>query len=248
MFSFNTCHFVLLVAASWNAATSAQSINLGLAGDYAILANTGISTVPLSAITGDIGVSSVAATLTGFGALPKGSDEFGEFSTSHQVAAPYKCYGQDYTGDHQVSLATAFSDMEAAYDEAAGLSAGTSLTNNEIGGSTLTPGVYTIANIGINSPVTFDAQGDPNAVFVMQTGGTLTQAGYTEVILAGQAKASNIFWQVAGVVTVGPGAHIEGVILGKVNAVFQAGSTMNGRVFAQTAVTLISTTITEPSN
>jgi hypothetical protein len=65
------------------------------------------------------------------------------------------------------------------------------------------------------------------------------------VILAGQAKASNIFWQVAGSVTVMGGAHM-GAILTKNLAVFQAGSIMNGRVFAQTAVPLISTTITQP--
>ena len=73
-------------------ATSPTAVNLGTAGNYAILAETGISTVPNSVITGDIGIGPVAATyFTGFGMT---LDATGAFSTSTQVTG--KAYAPDY--------------------------------------------------------------------------------------------------------------------------------------------------------
>jgi hypothetical protein len=143
-------------------------------------------------------------------------------------------------------MIAAVSDMETAYDDAVSRTGGIA-TVNEIGGTTLAPGVYTLDAITINGDVTFDAGGNPNAVFILQTPTTLNQAAGKSVILAGGALASNIVWQVAGSVTVAAGAHIEGIILTKTLAAFQAGSSLNGRILAQTAVTLISTTITQPA-
>jgi hypothetical protein len=247
MFSFNTCHFVLLVAASLSAVTYGEqaSIDLGTAGGYAILAKTGISTVPASTITGDIGVSPIAsAAMTGFSLL---LDSSGQFSTSTQVTGT--CVAASYGAPISTVLTTAVSDMETAYSNAAG----TATTSNaylnpgdgQIGGLTLGPGVYEFTvDIAITTDVYLT--GGPTDVFILKTTGSLSQASGKKVILKEGVLASNIFWQVAGHVTVGTTAHMEGVLLVKNHAVFMTGSSLNGRVLAQTAVTLDSATITQP--
>jgi hypothetical protein len=65
------------------------------------------------------------------------------------------------------------------------------------------------------------------------------------VTLDGGVVASNIFWQVAGAVTVGAGAHMEGIILGKSAITFQTGSSLNGRILGQTMCALQMATIVE---
>jgi hypothetical protein len=89
--------------------------------------------------------------------------------------------------------------------------------------------------------------GGPNDVWIFQVAGTLNQANSTRVTLAGGALAKNIFWQVAGAVTLGTNAHFEGVVLGKTMIAVNTGASVNGRLFAQTAVTLQMNAITEPA-
>ncbi len=144
-------------------------------------------------------------------------------------------------------LSTAVSNMEAAYTDAAGrinpdflnLGAGS------IGSLTLTPGLYkwTSALI-IPTDVTFS--GGPNDVFIMQVAGTLTMASAVKVILTGGVQAKNIYWQVSGAVTLGTTSHFEGNVLGKTGINLQTGATLNGRMLAQTAVTLEMNTVTKP--
>ena len=71
-------------------------------------------------------------------------------------------------------------------------------------------------------------------------------SGGKRITLVGGALAKNIVWVVAGAVTIGPGAHFEGILLGKTSATFQTGSTANGRVCAQTQVALQQTTLVVP--
>jgi hypothetical protein len=267
MFSFNTCHLVLLIVASWNVMTSAQvAVGLGKAGDFVILSKAGISTVPASSITGDIGVSPIAATaMTGFSLT---LDAGAQFSKSTQVVGGGgrngACVAASYGAPISEILTTAVLNMEAAYRAAKAQPTSTPYTvptpnaaylnlgGGSIGGKTLKPGVYTFgSDIVINDGiVTFDATDadgydNSTAVFILQTTGSLHQAGATRVNLAGGALASNIFWQVAGDVLLGPSAHMEGVLLVKTHAVFETGSSLNGRVLAQTAVTLDQATIVE---
>jgi hypothetical protein len=77
--------------------------------------------------------------------------------------------------------------------------------------------------------------------------GKLEQANATRVTLAGGAQAKNIFWQVAGAVTLGTTAHFEGVVLAKTMIAVNTGASVNGRLLAQTAVTLQMNTITQPA-
>ena len=84
--------------------------------------------------------------------------------------------------------------------------------------------------------------------------GKLLVAPNVNVFLTGdesggaKATAKNIFWQVAGSVIVGAGAHMEGIILAKTSVLFETGSSLNGRVLAQTACALQMVNITEPTN
>jgi hypothetical protein len=249
----------LLSAAAMVSAANAvvdpiEPVDLGTASNYVILSKAGISTVNPSAITGDIAVSPIAASaITGFDLVLE-SGAGGRFSTdaSSQVPSPYKAYAANYASPIPSDLTTAVSDMESAYTNAAGRPNPNTdgdrinLGDGEIGGKTLKRGVYTFdGNVGITSDVTFDAEGNADAVFIIQIATDVVQAAETTVTLTNSAKAENIFWKVAGTVTVGKDAHMEGVLLVKTAAKFITGSTLYGRILSQTAVTLQKATIAQ---
>jgi hypothetical protein len=221
-----------------------SGVDLGSACNYAILAKSGISTVPISTVTGNIGVSPIAATaMTGFGLTLDGG---GQFATSTQVAGQAR--GASYGGPVAAALTQAVLDMQAAYTDAASRihpdASRTNINNGAIGGLTLGAGVYTFTTaISISQDLTFD--GDANDVFILQTTGQLLQAVDTNVILMNGAQAKNIFWQVAGNVAIGARAHMEGIILCFTDVVFITGSSLNGGILAQTAVALQMADITE---
>ena len=111
---------------------------------------------------------------------------------------------------------------------------------------TLFPGLYKSGtSVMISNDVTLS--GGPNDVWILQVAGQLNQANGKRVTLAGGALAKNIFWQVADSVANGTTAHFEGVVLGKTLVAVNTGASANGRLFAQTAVTLQMNAITEPA-
>jgi hypothetical protein len=67
-----------------------------------------------------------------------------------------------------------------------------------------------------------------------------------QIILAGGAQAKNIFWQVSDAVALNTGSHFEGIILASTNVAVLTNASMNGRLLAQTAVTLDANAITKP--
>ena len=227
-------------------------VSLGTAGNYVILAQSGVSTVPPSVITGDIGVSPAAASfITGFSLVtPVVIDATGNFSTSDQVTG--KVYAADYDSPPNptpANLTTAVLDMQAAYTDAAGRAPGlgnVDVGTGEIGGLTLAPGVYKWGSgVLITTDVTL--AGSATDVWIFQIAGTLTQAAAMKVVLTGGALAKNIFWQVADVVALGTAAHFEGVILAKTAITLNTDATMNGRLLAQTEVTLDANTVKQPA-
>ncbi|MFH1976725.1 MAG: ice-binding family protein, partial [Pseudomonadota bacterium] len=221
-------------------------VNLGTAGDFVILAKSGISTVPDSEITGDIGVSPIDRTaLTGFGET---MDISNEFSTSAQVVAPFKLYAADYAVPTPAKMTTAVSDMETAYTDAAGRPTPDfiELGAGEIGGLTLVPGLYKWGtSVSILNDVTLD--GGPNDVWIFQIAGDITMAAAKSVILSGGALPKNIFWQTFGFVALGTTAHFEGVILSYTEITVNTGASVNGRLLSQTAVTLDQNAVTQPA-
>ena len=246
-FKFRRMFLCLAVAVMFvrhNAAAVQGPVDLGTAGNFVILAKSGISTIPTSAITGNIGVSPIDSTaLTGFSLSLDGT---GQFATSLQVTG--KAYASDYVVPTPVNLTTAVGDMETAYTDAAGRTTPdfTELGAGEIGGLTLVPGLYKWGtDVLISSDVTLN--GGPNDVWIFQIAGKITQASGTRVFLSGGALAKNIFWQSFGDVALGTTAHFEGIIMSRTAISLATGASINGRLLSQTAVTLDSSKVTSPA-
>ena len=219
-------------------------VSLGTAGNFVILAKSGIATVPASAVTGNIGVSPIDSTaLTGFSLTLDGT---GTFSTSPQVVG--KVYAADYTSPTPSNLTTAVSNMETAYTDAAGRTTPdfTELYSGDISGKTLVPGLYKWGT-GVLVATSVTLNGGPNDVWIFQIAGGITQAAGTSVLLAGGALPKNIFWQSADNVAVGTTAHMEGIVMSKKAIVLGTGATINGRLLSQTAVTINTSTVTQPA-
>jgi hypothetical protein len=248
MFSTKTSRVVLVLAAACNAVTSAEdAVNLGLAGDYVVLSKSGISTIPDSVITGDIGVSPAAATyFTGFDLM---LDSGIQYSTSTQVSG--QAHAASYGGVIESTLTVAVLNMQAAYTDAAGR-AGVATKTNIVGGylgpvkgtyiDPLTAGVYTFdRDITIAGDLHFN--GSSTDVFIIRTTGNLQQLAGTIVKLVDGAKAENIFWQIAGHVVVEGSAHMKGIILAKNYVRFETSSSLQGRILTQTACVLQQATV-----
>jgi hypothetical protein len=223
--------------------TSTLPVNLGIAGNYAILAKSGISTVPTSTITGDLGVSPAAASfITGFSLI---ADSTNMFSISPQVTG--KVYAADYAVPTPSNLTTAIGDMQLAFTDAAGRAPTvTELGAGNIGGKTLTPGVYKWGT-GLLIPTSITLTGSATDVWIFQIAKNLTVSSATIVSLTGGAVPKNVFWEVAGLVDLGTTAHAEGVILAQTSINMQTGASINGRLLAQSAVTIASSTVVQPS-
>jgi hypothetical protein len=221
--------------------------DLKAAGSYVILTETSIVNTPTSKITGDIGISpGLASDIRGFGLVP---DATNVFSTSSQVIG--KIYASDNATPTPANLTAAVASMEAAYTDAAGRPAGTGanldLGSGTLNGDNLAPGTYTwtsFPDVDIKGNITLT--GTATDVWIFQIPGTLIQESATQVNLAGGALAQNIFWQVAGAVTIRTNAHLEGIILGQTSITLETGASITGRALAQTEVTLDNNAISVP--
>ncbi len=212
-------------------------INLGVAGSFAILSKSGITDVPQSAIIGDIG----ASPITGAAIHVTCAEVTGNIY-SVNAAGPLPCRLTNAS-----RLTTAVGDMQTAYTDAAGRSNPNfvNLGAGNIGGKTLRPGLYKWTS-ALNIPTNITISGSATDVWIFQVAGTLTMSSAVRITLSGGAKAKNIFWQVGGAVTLGTTSHFEGIILGKTGINLKTGASINGRMLAQTAVTLQKNTVTRP--
>jgi len=217
--------------------SSLTAVNLGIAGDFAILSKTGITDVYKSSVLGNIG----ASPITGAAILLSCAEVTGTIFTV-DAAGPLP---SSVTSPSM--LTTAIGDMESAYTNAAGrinpdflnLGAG------NIGGKTLTPGLYKWTTALI-IPTDITIQGSATDIFIFQVAGTLKMSSAVRITLTGGALAKNIFWQTTGAVTLGTTTHFEGNILSKTGINMQTGASLNGRMLAQTAVTLQMNTVVIP--
>ena len=227
----------LLLASEGPQTLHLAPVNLGVAGSFAILSKSGITDVFRSAVTGDIGSSPITGA-----AIHLTCTEVTGTIYSVDAAGPLPCRVTNAT-----RLTTAVGDMQTAYTNAAGrlnpnflnLGAG------NIGGRTLRPGLYKYTG-GLIIPTDVTLSGGPNDVWIFQIAGTLSMSSAVRITLTGGAQASNIFWQTAGAVTLGTTSHFEGIILGKTGINLLTGASINGRMLAQTAVTLEKNTVTRP--
>jgi hypothetical protein len=229
---------------------------LGGAGNYVILSETTISTTGVTAITGDIAVSPVAAAyITGFSLALDGTTKC--FSTTTPATlVTGRVYAADYSTSNGCTtvpdtaslLTTAVINMLTAYIDAAGRTPDfTEVGAGNISGMTLPAGTYKWSTgVSMTSDVTLT--GGPNDVWIFEIAQDLTVANGAKVVLAG-ALPKNIFWQVAGGtgVSIGTTAHMEGVIMAAKAIALNTGATANSRLLAQTAVTLDANTVTQPA-
>ncbi len=207
----------------------ANACNLGTAGNFVVLAGTTVSNTGPTSVGGDLGVSPGTAVV-GF---PPGIVTGGSVFAGGTTAA------------------TAQSDLTVAYNDVAGRTAPAPTTvAGNIGGQTLAPGIYkSTSSLAISSgDLTLDAQGNANAVFVFQIASSLTTTVGTKVILAGNAKAANVCWQVGSSATLGTNSIFKGNILALTSITITTGTAMDGRALARNgAVTLDSNIITKPA-
>ena len=222
-----------------------DSVSLGTAGDFAIVSRTGVTNTGVTSVIGDLGISPIGvAAYTRFNLTLDGT---GKFSTSPSVTG--ELYAADHADPTPAKMITAISDMQTAYNDAAGR-VDPDYTEHGAGaiqGFTLTQGLYKWGtNVGITSSLYFDggvADGLSDHVWILQVAGNVIIGNGAIMTLTNGAQAKNIFWQVAGQTTFGTTTQNEGVFLCKTAIVFQTGSSLNGAALAQTAVTLDAATI-----
>jgi len=217
---------VMIVPSKVSAAES--KVNLGSTESYAVLAystitNTG-STVISGSAGGNIGVST-GTSVTGF---PPGTVSDGTIHLNDADAIK------------------AQSDLVTAYNDAAGRTVTSDLTGKDLGGLTLTSGVYHFSSSAqLTGKVTLDAQGDPDAAFIFQIGSTLTTASSSSVSLINGARYCRVFWQVGTSATLGTSTSFIGHIFAMESITATKGATVQGQLLARTgAVTLDNNTIT----
>jgi Ice-binding-like/Bacterial Ig-like domain (group 3) len=202
-------------------------VSLGTAANYGVLAASTVTNTGPTTITGDLGLSPGTA-VTGF---PPGQ-VIGTINAADSAALQ------------------AQNDLTAAYNAAAA-SPVTATIPVELGGTTVTPGVYAspAGTFGITGTLTLNAQGDPNAVFILQAASTLITASASSVDLVNGAQASNVFWVVGSSATLGTYSILQGNILAQASITVTTGVTLDGRALARAAaVTLDSDTITAPAS
>lgn len=239
---------------------------LGEAGRFVILGSQAVTTDPVSSVSdGDIGIIDIARTgITGF--TPTGPA--GDFTTltngtsyapndANPAPFPYPLHFATLpVGDPWTTTAAMIdqvrTDLGIAYTFLAtdpNPTAPTQASPTELGGLTLTRGVYySAANVAISTPLHLDAQGDPNSVFIFSTDSNLTTGATGNIFLDNGAQAKNVYWRVAGITTIAAGTNFSGNVVNWAQVNVLAGANVTGRLFsANEQVTLISNIVAAPT-
>jgi hypothetical protein len=210
-------------------------VNLRSAGNFVILAQSQITNVPTSAVTGDVGLS--PATGAGIGLTC--AQVTGAIYTV-DAAGPLPCRVTDAT-----RLTTAIGDKGTAYTDAAGRAPDyTEVGAGNIGGLNLGPATYKWSS-AVVIPTNVTLTGGPNDVWIFQIAQGLTVSSGVRIILAGGALAKNVYWQTFAAADIGTTSKFNGVILSLTSIAMKTGASINGRLLAGTAVTLDQNTVTQ---
>jgi hypothetical protein len=200
---------------------------LGTAQNFAVLGYAGVTNAHVdpnaqTQIYGNVGVTPGALTLiTGF---PPGT-----ISGGTKVGPP--------------AADQALLDIDAAAIALSGLSVTSDLSTLNLGGRTLTPGVYSMSDVTANltGTLTLDATGNPNARFVFQLAHALTTDAGSVVNVIGGNSSTEVYWVLGTSAALGAGSTFEGNILAGSSISLGATAKIEcGRAFAETeSVTLI---------
>lgn len=206
-----------------SAAHAQVAPSLGIAESAAVLGGSTVTNTGPSVITGNLGVSPGSA-VTGF---PPGTVIGGTIHAADALA---------------LSAQTA---VTTAYNHLAGQPCTADLTGQDLGGLTLTPGVYCFSSsAGLTGTLTLNAQGNGNAVFIFKIGSTLTTASSSVVALINGASPCNVFWQVGSSATLGTATTFSGNILALTSISLTTAARIVGRALARNgAVTLDTNTV-----
>lgn len=197
------------------ASSRGASVLLGTAGDFAVLAGSAITNTGPTVIAGGHAGTNPGTAVSGF--------------PPAVVNAPHVIHVAD-----AVAL-QAQSDLTTAYNTAAGLPVTQNLTGQDLGGMTLTPGVYFFSTSAqLTGTLTLDFQGNPDAEFVFQIGSTLTTASNSTVFSAFAAGVGcNVFWQVGSSATLGTDTDFKGHILALTSITLNTGASIDGSALAR---------------
>lgn len=208
-------------------------VNLRTAGSFVILAQSSITDVPTSAITGDVGLSPG----TGAGMVFTCTEVTGNVY-SVDAAGPMPC-----VNTQPAKLTLAIADKDIAYTDAGARAPDyTELAAGNLGGLNLGPATYKWSS-AVLIPTSMTLTGGPNDVWIFQIAQGMTVSSGVQIILAGGAQAKNVFWQTFGVADIGTTAQFNGIILSQTSIVMKTGASINGKLLAKTAVTLAQNTV-----
>jgi hypothetical protein len=234
----------------------------GVFGGSAGVTNQGLNTVINN---GGLGTTGASTLITGFHDGTNG-DVYTETPLNKGLVT-----GGIFTAPPPPGTAASFAiatqglaDANAAYlaISPASKPGGTDPGSGELGGLTLTPGVYKSAGGTFkisNGNLTLDGQGDPNAEFFFQAPTSLTVGiagplGARSVILINGAQAKNVYWYVGTAATINGagGGVMTGTIISSAGLTFSTAgnavqTVLNGRAVSLNAsVTVVNTTINVP--
>jgi type VI secretion system secreted protein VgrG len=195
---------------------------LGAAGSFAVVGASTVTNTGPTVVNGDLGVSPGTAVV-GF---PPGIVS----GTIHAADA---------------AALAAQTSITAAYNTLAGQACDVNLTGQDLGGLTLTPGVYCFSSSAqLTGTLTLNALGNPGAVWVFQIGSTLTTASGSRVVFINGGQACGAFWQVGSSATLGTTTSFAGNVLALASITLTTGATNTGAVFARNgAVTMDSNVV-----
>lgn len=199
----------------------AQAPNLGTAASFALFtANGALTNSGASTVTGDIGTAVGA-----FSGFPPGT-------VNGQTRLP---------GSAEANQAA--TDVTNAYNSLSPLTCATTILA-ELGGQTLTPGVYcqpTADATSLNGTLTLSGAG----TFIIKLNSALTTATNSTILLTNGASACDVFFQVNGAATLGTGSTFRGTILATGAIVLGTQALLEGRGLSTAgAITLNNNVVT----
>ena len=216
---------LVLLALPARAMAAQPTVNLGTTSSFAVLAGSTITNTGPTTVDGNAGGS-------------MGLDPGTSFPGQAQVTLT----GVVHLADSVASIAK--HDLVTAYNDAAGRTPVTTIPT-ELGGRTLTPGVYdsSAGTFQITGTLTLDAQGDSDAVFIFKTASTLITASDSKVSLINSARPCRVFWKVGSSATLGTDSHFVGHIFALTSITANTGATVQGQLLARNGAVTLDTNI-----